>query len=49
MLAFSSVSQIGYILLGISFMSTAGLTAAVVHLFNRGPWALLFVCTGIIF
>ena len=50
MLAFSSVSQIGYILLGISFMSTAGLTAAVVHLFNHGiSKALLFVCTGIIF
>ena len=50
MLAFSSVSQIGYILLGVSFMSTIGLTAAVVHLFNHGiSKALLFVCTGIIF
>ena len=35
MLAYSSVAQIGYIILGIGFVSTTGLTAAIVHLFNH--------------
>ncbi len=34
--AYSSVGQIGYIVLGLSFNSQAGLTAAIVHLFNHG-------------
>lgn len=33
--AYSSVAQVGYILLGASFSSTAGLTAGVVHMFNH--------------
>jgi len=33
--AYSSVAQIGYITLGISFDSATGLTAAIVHLFNH--------------
>ena len=35
LLAYSSVSQIGYITLGISLNSVGGLTAAVAHLFNH--------------
>ena len=35
MLAYSSVAQIGYIVLGISFASVSGLTAGIVHLFNH--------------
>jgi multicomponent Na+:H+ antiporter subunit D len=35
LLATSSVAQIGYILLGASFVSQAGLSASVVHLFNH--------------
>lgn len=35
MLAYSSVAQIGYMVLGISFVSTTGLTAGIVHLFNH--------------
>ncbi len=35
MLAFSSVAQIGYIVLGISFVSVTGLTGGIVHLFNH--------------
>lgn len=35
MLAYSSIAQIGYIVLGISFASKTGLTGAVVHLFNH--------------
>jgi multicomponent Na+:H+ antiporter subunit D len=34
--AFSSVGQIGTIILGLSFDSVAGLTATIVHLFNHG-------------
>jgi multicomponent Na+:H+ antiporter subunit D len=34
--AYSSVAQIGYITLGVSMASPAGLTAAVAHLFNHG-------------
>ncbi|MDH3717599.1 MAG: monovalent cation/H+ antiporter subunit D family protein [Planctomycetota bacterium] len=35
MLAYSSVAQIGYIVLGISFASVNGLTGGIVHLFNH--------------
>ncbi len=34
--AYSSVGQIGYITLGLSFDSVYGLTASVLHLFNHG-------------
>jgi len=47
--AYSSVAQIGYITLGISLGSTAGLTAAIVHLFNHGiTKAALFLLLGIV-
>ena len=35
MLAYSSVGQIGYMLLGISFATVEGLTASLVHVFNH--------------
>jgi multicomponent Na+:H+ antiporter subunit D len=35
LLATSSVAQIGYILLGASFVSQAGVSASVMHLFNH--------------
>jgi multicomponent Na+:H+ antiporter subunit D len=35
MLAYSSVAQVGYMVLGIGFASTTGLTAGIVHLFNH--------------
>ncbi|WP_419948594.1 monovalent cation/H+ antiporter subunit D family protein [Candidatus Palauibacter sp.] len=35
MLAYSSVAQIGYMVLGISFATTTGLTGGIVHLFNH--------------
>jgi len=35
LLAFSSVAQIGYMVLGISFVSVNGTTAGIVHLFNH--------------
>ena len=33
--AYSSIGQIGYLALGISFASTSGLTGAIVHIFNH--------------
>ena len=47
--AYSSVAQIGYIVLGISLASRDGLTAAVVHLFNHGitKGALFLLIGGI--
>jgi len=48
MLAYSSIAQIGYMLLGIAFITQTGLTAALVHLFNHGiTKAALFMVVGI--
>jgi multicomponent Na+:H+ antiporter subunit D len=48
MLAYSSVAQIGYMVLGISFASVTGLTAGIVHLFNhaliKGGMFLALAC-----
>lgn len=47
--AYSSVAQIGYITLGISFDSATGLTAGIVHLFNHGVTkGALFMLLGCI-
>jgi multicomponent Na+:H+ antiporter subunit D len=35
LLAYSSIGQIGYMLLGIGLVSTGGLTAAILHMFNH--------------
>ncbi|MEO8506068.1 MAG: monovalent cation/H+ antiporter subunit D family protein [Betaproteobacteria bacterium] len=46
-LAYSSVAQVGYITLGISFASKTGLTAGIVHLFNHGVTkGALFMLVG---
>ena len=48
MLAYSSIGQIGYLLLGASLMNQLGLTATLVHMFNHGiTKALLFMGAGI--
>lgn len=47
LLAYSSVAQIGYITLGLSFDSQSGLTATIVHLFNHGlTKGALFMLAG---
>ncbi|MEO8545382.1 MAG: monovalent cation/H+ antiporter subunit D family protein [Betaproteobacteria bacterium] len=47
MFAYSSVGQIGYIILGLSFNSQTGLTATIVHLFNHGiTKAAIFMLLG---
>lgn len=53
LLAYSSIGQLGYIWLGASFVSTAGLTASVVHLFNhalaKGTLFIAVACLGMRF
>ncbi|MEE9329568.1 MAG: monovalent cation/H+ antiporter subunit D family protein [Parvularculaceae bacterium] len=47
LLAYSSVAQIGYMLLGISMGTVGGMSAAFVHLFNHGLMkAALFMAVG---
>jgi len=47
MLAYSSIAQIGYMLLGIGFFNLSGLTATMVHLFNHSiTKAALFMAVG---
>jgi multicomponent Na+:H+ antiporter subunit D len=47
MLAYSSLSQIGYMILGLSFGSVAGLAAAIIHIFNHAIMkAALFMAMG---
>lgn len=47
LLAYSSIAQVGYILLGITIMSESGLTAAIIHLFNHGITKVaLFMVAG---
>lgn len=47
MLAYSSVAQIGYMLLGITLLSHGGLMAAIIHLFNHAvAKAALFMAAG---
>lgn len=50
MLGYSSVAQIGYIVLAISLASSAGITAAVVHFFNHALMkaALFTAVAGIV-
>ncbi len=47
LLAYSSVAQVGYMILGMGLASTTGLTATIVHLFNHGiTKAVLFMVVG---
>jgi multicomponent Na+:H+ antiporter subunit D len=50
MLAYSSVAQLGYMILGVSFASVTGLTATIVHLFNHALMkGALFMAMGCVF
>ena len=50
MLAYSSLAQIGYIILGIGIANQAGLTGGLVHLVNHAVMkAALFLAVGAIF
>ena len=46
-LAYSSIAQIGYIILGISLNSLTGMTATLIHMFNHALIkTTLFTCTA---
>jgi multicomponent Na+:H+ antiporter subunit D len=50
MLAYSSVAQVGYMLLGISLVSEAGLTGGISHLFNHAIIkCCLFLAIGCVY
>jgi multicomponent Na+:H+ antiporter subunit D len=50
LLAYSSVAQIGYMILGISFVTVTGLTSGIVHLFNHAlAKGTLFMVAGCVF
>lgn len=47
MLAFSSIAQIGYMILGISLVSVTGLLGGIIHLFNHALMkSTLFLCVA---
>ena len=52
LLAFSSLAQVGYIILGISLNNLNGLTAAIVHIFNhaisKGALFLAMGCVALV-
>lgn len=51
MLAYSSVAQVGYMLLGAGMLSVSGLTGGVVHMFNhalaKGGLFIAVACLGV--
>ncbi|MFK7942205.1 MAG: monovalent cation/H+ antiporter subunit D family protein [Paracoccaceae bacterium] len=50
MLAYSSVSQVGYMLMGIALVNEAGLTGGISHMFNHAIIkACLFMAIGCVF
>ena len=50
MLAYSSIAQVGYTVLGVSFVTTLGLQAGILHLFNHSLMkGALFLVLGAIF
>ena len=50
LLAYSSVAQVGYMMVGISLATDTGLTAAIVHLFNHAVIkGALFMVLGCVF
>ena len=50
LLAWSSVAQIGYIMLGVSLITVAGLTASILHIFNHAVMkGALFLAMGAVY
>ncbi|MCB2100364.1 MAG: monovalent cation/H+ antiporter subunit D family protein [Rhodobacterales bacterium] len=50
LLAFSSVAQVGYIILGISLVSQTGVAAGIIHVFNHALMkGALFMAVGCVF
>jgi len=50
LIAYSSVSHMGYVLLGMASLSTVGITGAILQMFNHGTiTAMLFLLVGVIY
>jgi multicomponent Na+:H+ antiporter subunit D len=50
LLAYSSVAQVGYMVLGVALATTAGVTAGILHLFNHALMkGALFMALGTVF
>ena len=50
MVAYSSISHMGFVMLGIASMSVVGLTGAVLYMFNHGTiTGMLFITVGLIY
>jgi len=50
LVAYSSISHMGYILLGMSVMTSAGMNGAVLQMFNHGTiTAMMFLCVGVVY
>ncbi len=50
LVAYSSVSHMGYVLLGMAAFTAAGINGAVLQMFNHGTiTAMLFLCVGVIY
>lgn len=50
LIAYSSVSHMGFVLLGMASMNTAGISGAVLQMFNHGTiTAMLFLLVGVIY
>jgi NADH-quinone oxidoreductase subunit M len=50
LIAYSSVSHMGYVLLGVSALTTISLTGAALQMFTHGTiTGLLFACVGLIY
>ncbi len=50
LVAYSSISHMGYVLLGMAAMTPQGLNGALLQMFNHGTiTAMLFLCVGVIY
>jgi NADH-quinone oxidoreductase subunit M len=50
LIAYSSVSHMGFVMLGMAALNTAGISGAVLQMFNHGTiTAMLFIIVGIIY
>ncbi len=50
LIAYSSISHMGFVLLGMASLNTAGLSGAVLQMFNHGTiTAMLFLCVGVVY
>ena len=50
LVAYSSVSHMGYVLLGMAAMNSTGVNGAVFQMFNHGTiTAMMFLCVGVIY